>query len=265
MVLINKIFMAFSTNESSEWSGLRMVLCVALGAAAVFYFVLSGVHAWRQTLEVGRPTPYEHSIYIEGKAKISAVPTVASLTIGVNTEGETASLAESENSETMRKITEGIKALGILADDIKSSSYSSYPKRVWNPDLGKDEQDGWIVDHQLTVKVRDTAKVSEVFRVANELGATNTFGPNFSIDDEETLKASARAEALANARAQAEELASSLGLAYDGVIGYSEYLSGGDYAVPYYSAEGRGGAAPEILPGQEERTLVVTLTLKLRE
>ncbi len=260
--------MMTTPNKSCSWgsSGLCHILWVVLGSAIVFFLVVSGVKAWRETMEIGRTPAVEHSIYVEGKAKVSSVPSKASISIGINTDKEVLADAEAANKDISAKITQALLALGVADADIKTSSYSSYPKTVWDPNTGRDNQEGWSVNHQIEVIVRDVSKTTDIFRVANEAGATNTYGPNFILDDEENLKASVRAEALADAEKQATELAKLIGFKYDGIIGYSEYLSGDGSVMPYYSMEAKGGAGgPDILPGQEERTLTVGLTIRLAD
>lgn len=268
MWLLNRFFMMTTPNKTKtcSWgsSGLCSILWIVLGAAIVFFLIISGVKAWRETLVVGRAPATEHSIYVEGKAKISSVPSKASLSIGINTDKEVLADAEALNKDISAKIKTALLGLGVADADVKTSSYSSYPKTVWDPNTGRDNQEGWTVNHQLEVIVRDVNKVTDIFRVANEAGATNTYGPNFMLDDEETLKASVREEAIKNAEKQAQELAAIVGFKYNGIIGYNEYLSGDGGVMPYYSMESKGlGGGPDILPGQEERTLTVGLTIRL--
>jgi uncharacterized protein YggE len=165
----------------------------------------------------------------------------------------------------MNSLIESIKALGVAAADLQTSNYSVYEDKSWNPETGAYTSNGWVVSQQITVKVRDTAKISTVLDVAGRGGATNIYGPNFTIDDPSNLKDEARMAALADAQARAEVIAKNLGVKLDKVVGYSEWSdSGMYYAERSFIGDGAGGT-PTIEPGSTDVTVNVTVTYKLAE
>ncbi len=223
----------------------------------------------RETREIGKPVPYEHSITVDAQAKVTGVPNIATINYGVETKNATLVEAQKKNTEVANALLTKVGAAGIAKEDIQTSSYNSYQEMVWNPSKQVSEPGSWIVSQQMTVKVRDIAKVSGLLETLGQNGATNVYGPNFALDEQENLKAEAREKALAQIDKKALDLSKKLGVRLERVIGYSEYTNDGAY--PMYAAYdsrmgmGGGGAAPAVSPGSVELTLNVTVTYKLVE
>lgn len=209
--------------------------------------------------QVGKPQPLEHTIYVEGEGKVTIVPDLATVTLGVETSAESVEAAQAENSRVMNGLSAEIKALGIDAKDLQTQYYSVYEDEYWNPETGEYISTGWIVSQQLAVKVRDTAKVSDVLSVAGKNGVTNIYGPDFSVDDPESQLEEARKEAIADARMKAQTIAASLGVTLGDVVGYSEY-SGGDVYYRDMYMETSAAEAPSIESGSEELSLTISAT-----
>ncbi|OGL98049.1 hypothetical protein A2304_00885 [Candidatus Uhrbacteria bacterium RIFOXYB2_FULL_57_15] len=216
--------------------------------------------------QVGKPDPYEHQISIDGTATVTGVPDIATVTLGVESKGADVATAQSTNSESTNALIASVVALGVDKSDVQTSNYSAYENTEWNPDTETYDSAGWIVSQQVTVKVRDTSRLSTVLDVAGRNGATSISGPNFTIDDTSHLRDQAREEAIADATEKAAVLAASLGVRLERVVGYSEWADS-SYPSPYYAlAEmGIGGSKPDVYAGTNEVTLNVSITYKLTE
>src|SRR6187551_809643 len=93
----------------------------------------------------------------------------------------------------------------------------------------------WLLSKQtIMVKVRDTNTTGAILDGLAKAGVTNVSGPNFTIDDEETIKAQARAKAIDDAKAKAEVLADQLGVRLGRIISFNE---SGNYPSYYAKAE----------------------------
>lgn len=220
-----------------------------------------------QTARISKPTPIEHQVTIDGTGKVTGVPDIASISMGIESKGDAVAAAQQANTDGMNALINRIMALGIAKDDLQTANYSVYQNTTYDPDTGVSTPAGWTVSQQLTVKVRDTSKISEVLDTAGKNGATNVSGPNFTIDDPSSLKAQAREKALADATEKAAALAKTLGLRLDGVIGYGEYVDNGP--VPYFGGmmtdKSMSSVSPEILAGTNDVTLNVSVTYRLAE
>lgn len=242
-----------------------------LGIVLVYSIVLLGAKI-NQTLKItnrlDEPTPVEHTIYVDGVGTATGTPDIAEISMGIESRGTDVATAQTSNTTSMNTLIEKIKALGIEEADIQTSNYSVYEDETWNPETGVYTSNGWIVSQQVTIKIRDTAKISSALETAGLGGATNIYGPSFTIDDPSNLKDEARSEALADAHSRALQIAASLGVELDGVVGYSEWTDEGSlYAERAYLSDmvGAGGSGPTISPGSSDITVHVSVTYKLSE
>jgi len=221
----------------------------------------------RQAVMVNKPVPYEHSIVVEGKSKVTGAPNIATVMLTIDTKAGSVVDAQKLNTTIVNKLLEKLKDEGVSKEDIQTSYYSSYENFEWNQSLQKSVSIGWIVSQQLTVKIRDLKKIGDVLEVAGQNGVTNISGPNLTLDDQSHLEAEARLKAIEEASVRARDLEKRLGVRLERVIGYSEWTEGPQSYNTYYAkAEGMGvGGAPEIEPGSVDLTLHVSLTYKLVE
>jgi uncharacterized protein YggE len=118
----------------------------------------------------------------------------------------------------------------------------------------------YVVAHTLTVTVRDLAKVGAILGDAQAAGVNSVGGVSFTLEDSTAAISQARALAMANAKARAEELAAGLGVKVGKVITISEY----GVSVPYPAADkayamgiGGGGSSVPISAG----TWVVSMSV----
>lgn len=244
------------------------LVLILIGSFLVVFLMAKVDQIQKETAQIGLPYPSEHTITIDGEGLVVGKPDVATVTIGVDTKASDVAGAQEQNTATTNILTEKIKGLGILADDIQTSYYSVYENFVWNADTETSESQGWVVSQTLTVKVRDTSKVSALLAVAGQNGATNVYGPSFTIDDPSQLKVQAREEAVADAAAKAAQLAATLGVKLGGVVSYSEYSGGQVYSYDSYAlatSEKAYGGAPNIESGTNEVSLTVSVTYRILE
>lgn len=241
------------------------LVLLLVGAFLVVFLMVKTDQAQKETEQIGKPTPFEHQITVEGEGRAIGKPDIATVTLGVDTKAEEVASAQATNSTTVNALIEKVKMLGISADDIQTSAYNVYENTQWNPDTETYESVGWVVSQTITVKVRDTSKISMLLDVAGKSGVTNISGPSFTVDDQSALKDEARVEAIADAKEKAAALAGELGVRFERVVGYSEWVDSGP--IPYYaeSIGYGGGGAPAIEPGTDELKLHVSITYKLVE
>lgn len=254
-----------------KWGEDRVyaVAILVLVVSAILYLGVKTDNVLRQSKEIGQPSPYEHTINIEGEGKVTGEPDIATLTLGTESKGVDVATAQQNNTTAMNKIVEGLKTLGIAEDDIQTSSYNVYENNEWNPETNTYTSKGWVVSNYVTVKVRDTSKISAVLKMAGDNAITNISGPTFTIDDPSNLKNEARIKALKQAKEKAEAVASSLGLKIEKVVGYSEWSPSTepfyDYSSSFLSVASSESAAPTIQPGSNEVVVNVNITYKLVE
>jgi len=213
-------------------------------------------------------TPPTRTITVVGQGKASGSPDVASITVGIETLGESLQTAAEENRVKMAALLEAIKKLEIADKDIRTSNYSVYTERqpVLEPRDGTKGEGGTVVYHvnnQVTVTVRDLTKLSAALDTAVATGANNIYGVNFTVDDATELENAARADAVADAKARAESLAKLAGVAVGEVMSISE-VGNGSVPVYYDSLKGMGSSSTPIEAGQLEVQTSVQVTYAIR-
>jgi len=223
-------------------------------------------------------------ITLSGHGEVQAVPDIASIYFTVETSSATQGTASEEVNKKTKNIIDFLKTSGVEEKDIKTENYNSYPKYS-NPEVcpmyypidggvppcrgGESKVVGYTVSQSVSVKVRKVDDASKIIDGINKIGVNNMSGPNFTIDDEDALKAEARREAIADARTKAEALAKDLGIKLGRVSNFSEN-TGGYY--PMFSKVGyemdgsaRNQSAPAELPkGENTISSDVTISYEIR-
>ncbi|MBP7671034.1 SIMPL domain-containing protein [Candidatus Gracilibacteria bacterium] len=244
---------------------LFAILTVFVIAAAGFA-VFSAISAWQ-----GVSGDYPREISVEATGKAYVVPDIAEITLGLDVKSDVADQAVEQNSQTMNKVMAALTKLGIEEKDIKTSYYNLGPNYEYNSNGS--EQKGYILNHSVVVKVRDFDQVGEVIAKSTEAGANIFGGVQFSVDDIESAKTLAREEAIAKAKEKAKEIAKQSGLSLGKVLNFYEYQDGGMYGKGGFYAESAvmsapvadiAVTAPTINPGEQEISLTVTLTYRVR-
>lgn len=243
---------------------------ITLGLFMIILIIFVGsqtINSVRSGMMLGDPDPSERTIFVEGEATVIAAPDIATITLGVESSAETVALAQAENTTTTNALLVAVKAAGIPDDDIQTQNYNVYEDEEWNPETFEWNTNGWIVSQSIEVTVRNTDLVAAVIVAGGDNGATNIYGPQFSIDDTGAYLEEARTEAITDARKKAQEIADALDLDLGEIVDYSEWISGGDDYRTFSYGEGMGGVAEEavsIEEGTEEINMSVTVTYQLR-
>ena len=187
----------------------------------------------------------DRTVSVTASGHVSATPDVASISTGVVTEAATAREAMTLNTAAMTKLVEGLKAAGIAAKDIQTTSVNVSP-RYTNPRDGKAPViNGYTANNQVRIVVRDLKLVGDILDAALTLGATQMGGIAFDVSTSETLKDEARKNAMVNARRRAELFAAAAGAAVGQVISISEDVQ--SHGPPVLFA-GRAKAASTPVP-----------------
>lgn len=212
------------------------------------------------------PQNFPQEITITGEGKVFVKPDIVLVNLGVKTEAKKSVDAVNKNNEKMNAIIKAVKNLGVDEKDIKTSAYNLYPIYDY-PESGRIFV-GYSLDQQISVKIRDFDKISDILDKATSEGA-NTIGDlQFTVDDLEKAKTEAREKAIEQAKAKALVLANQAGLKLIKLVNVSE-----GYASSPEPIYGRGGGidalektsiAPDIQPGQSEINTTVYLTYRVR-
>ncbi len=216
------------------------------------------------------------TINVRGEGEVLAKPDIGQFSFSVRGEGEDAAAAQSASAEAINKIMDYLKQSGVEEKDIKTTDYYLNPKYRYEERIcasgfycppSEPIIDGYEVSQTITVKVRDLDQSGALISGTGDNGATNLSGLSFTIDDETTLKAEARAEAIEKAQEKAKQLSEDLGVRIVRMVGFYEE----EYPGPIY---GYGGAemsmdasvksVPAMPTGENSITSTVNITYEVR-
>lgn len=234
------------------------VLVVALACAALTQAVCGGALAEEKSMQ--------RMVTVSGSGSVVAEPDIARLTGGFVREGQTAQAALAANTTTMTKVIAGVKAQGIEPRDLQTSSFHVEPVMVYPKDAAKDGPPritGYRVSNQVTVTVRDLAKVGDVLDRLISSGANQVHGLSFEVSKADSLKDEARRLAVQNAQRRAKLLAEAAGAELGRVVQISEETDGGA-PQPAFRAKAMSAGPVPIERGSDVLEARVTATWELK-
>ena len=159
-----------------------------------------------------------------GIGKVTVVPDLATIRLGVLIERDAAKAARNAAAEAMTGSSPPSTPSGIDDKDIPTATISLQPVYDY-PNNSSPKIRGYQLQNAVTITVRDLDKVSDVIDHAVESGATPVNGMSFDVADRATAEAKAREAAVADAKAKADSLATGLGVNIPGVATMSETVS----------------------------------------
>jgi uncharacterized protein YggE len=165
-------------------------------------------------------------ITVVGHGSISAVPDMANITLGVTSQGKTASDALAQNSEVMNSVIAALKKGQIDAKDIQTNNLNLQP--IWNHrqnDGDAPKIEGYRASNNLAVRVLALDKLGEILDVVIKAGANNFNSLQFDLNDRSAVTDQARIGAIKDARSKAELYATAAGVELGAVLEISEILA----------------------------------------
>jgi len=173
----------------------------ALLLAAAFVLPLAGAQGFAQTAS----EPRERLLSVTGEGVVRARPDMAVITLGVVSEAKDAGEALAANNEAMTTILEALRAEGMESRDLQTSGFSveplySQPPRDYDGSTPFTPQIvGYRISNNITLRIRDLARVGEILDQVVTLGANSVSGPSFTVADPTPLEDQARRAALRDA------------------------------------------------------------------
>ena len=173
----------------------------------------------------------QDGIWVTGMGEVTAIPDVAIISLGVEARATTVAEAQAQAAEAMDAVMDVLNDYGVASKDIKTQYYSIYPVRRW--DDGKETLIGYRVSNTVTVKIRKIEDTGGIIDAVTSAGGdyTRINGISFTVDDPDAYKVEAREEAMADAKAKAEQLAQLAGV----TLGKPTYIAeSGSYMPMLY-------------------------------
>lgn len=205
-------------------------------------------------------------ISASGLGTVTGKPDVLTVQLGVETSAPRAEDALDDNNNRATALIDTLKQRGVADKDIQTSQLSIYPRY---DDQGR-RITGYQANNMVTAKLRDLGGAGALIDAAAEVAgdAVRVNSIAFSIDDDSALLATARADAVRRAKAQAEQMAEAAGVKLGKVRSISESGSSAPpMPYPMYAGAPAADAAKSvpIEAGSQELNLTVNVIYEIAQ
>jgi hypothetical protein len=205
------------------------------------------------------------TLSVTGTGQVFVVPDIASISVGVRSQGETVSEAIASNNAQAQQIKDTLVAEGVDEKDIQTSGFYVYQQFDYDFQ-GQPTDYYYSVENTVFVTVRDIGKLGGILDAVGRSGANTIYGINFDVDDKSEAQSSARNLAVQAGMAQAQELAQAAGVKLGDLISINS--TGTTTSQDFYGyGMGGGGAMAESVPissGQMPINAQVILTFSIK-
>jgi uncharacterized protein len=233
---------------------------VASAALLVGAFSLGAGRSGGSSAQAATITPVRPSsarITVTGTGTGTGTPNQLVLSMGVQVNGGSVSSALDQANQAVRRVTAALRQRGVAAADIQTSGLSIYPNYQGNSQVPV----GYGISESLTATLNNLSAAGSQIEAAVHAGGNATTVDNVSVNltDDGSLLASARANAVKDARTKAAQFARALGEPLGQVIS----VSSADQSTPImYGAAvpsaGKSAAVP-ISPGSQQVSVTITV------
>ncbi|PZQ96828.1 MAG: SIMPL domain-containing protein [Cereibacter sphaeroides] len=203
-------------------------------------------------------------ITVTGEGRVDGAPDLATVMLGVTTEGATAAEAMAANSIKLGMMLEQLRTGGIEDRDIQTSGLSLNPTWSQPQDGTAPKIAGYQASNQLTVRVRALDKLGGVLDRAVSDGANTFNGLTFGLSDPAPALNEARKRAVADAMSRARVLVGAAGLTLGPVVSIAE---GGDMGMPQpmYRMDAAAASTVPVAAGEVSTSASVTMVFELKD
>ena len=210
-------------------------------------------------LEVQAPT-----IRVAGTGEVKVAPDQAHIDLAVETFAATAKAAGEENARKMERVIQALVRGGVARTDVETRNYAVYPEYLPNDTSSTPRIRGYRVSNMVTVRTGDLGRVGGLLDAALGAGANRVEGEQVCLKNPADASNRALQNAVRDARASAEAMASALGVRLGRVLDAS---TSSEPPRPYPAAMMRmdmelasfAKAPTPIQPGEQTVTSTVWL------
>ena len=264
--------------QSKPLKSIGFIVLILFIFSLTLWFFVGTAKQIKEIHYIGQESAARNVLTVSGEGIVYVKPDVARVSFSVTNESKDLAQAESINAQKMNAVIDAIKGQGVKEKDIKTTSYTLYPRYEFGtsipcmaglpcPPDNKRTLGGYEVTQSVEITIRDITKISGIVGAALGAGANQAGDLQFTVDDMEKAKSQARAIAIAQAKAKAKDLASQLGVSLQGVTSFTEngsqpfpipYLAESKVAVPTEPT-----VNPTIESGESKVQVTVTINYEI--
>ena len=152
------------------------------------------------------------TISVSGTGTVDATPDIARLSLAVQRRDARMQVARDETVKVSKAFLSLCTKLGIKESKIRTSGLTIQPEYRWDEKENKQIFTGYFVQRQLQVEINDLDKLGNVIEGAIDAGVNEVSPPQLDSSKKKELNRDALAAATADAQANAERIATTLGV-----------------------------------------------------
>jgi uncharacterized protein YggE len=216
-----------------------------------------------QAAAVPSPQPFQRYLMGNGQGQVRLTPDLASISIGVHSQGPNVGAALNENNAKAQAVSQALQAAGVEPKDIQTSAFSITPSQQPGPNGEMTGEVIYMVDNTVNVTVRDLTKIGQLLDTVVQAGANSIYNIQFDVSNKEEALAQARKLAIENAKKQAAAIAEEAGV----TLGEITSVSVSSNPVPMPMFDGKGGMSASNVPvaaGQMVITIDASVQYELK-
>jgi uncharacterized protein len=201
-----------------------------------------------QPVVTGEAAP---GIRVVGRGTATAAPDEAVFRVGVEVRRVSVAEARAAAAGAQQAVLDALRGAGIEPRDLRTVHLAVSPQYDHGP-AGRQLR-GYVVTNVVEARVRDLSQVEGAIDAALRAGGDEARleGLRFEVSDPAELRARARAEAIDDARARAQQIADSLGVSLGEPLAVDE-MSPDAPPRPMVAREAAMADATPIEPGESE-------------
>jgi len=200
-----------------------LMRAAALAAVLSTAALAAAAPAWADADPAFAATTLSLSAY--GEARVD--PDMATISLGVETQGPTAAAAMQANAAQMARVVAALKKAGIADRDLQTANLSLNPQYVYEQNQPP-KLTGYQASNQLAITVRDLGKLGPVVDATVAAGATNVSQISFGLSNPVSAENTARIAAVKALQDKASLYANATGYRISRLVNLGE---GGGYQV----------------------------------
>jgi hypothetical protein len=198
------------------------------------------------------------TVSVTGVGRVSVTPDMAYATFGVETSNANLAQAQSDNATQMAAVIAKLKSLGVADKDIQTTGY------FVSPQYDRDQKvTGYRVDNSVRVTVHDLKNLGSTIDAIVAAGANRVTGISFDLSNKDAATQQAREQAVADARAKAEQYAKLVNMQLGAPVTISETSAPAPVAVPA-AAPAAGNTSTAIQPGEGTVSVSVQIAYEIK-
>lgn len=187
------------------------------------------------------PLALAAEITVQGSGVINAEPDMVTVTANAMAAADTMLGAQEQVSQIIAQATEKLLALGVLEEDIITTSYSYSPSYNYDYDIPK--LTGYEANHTISITCRDIQMLDSVIGAVTDSGVSRIYDVSYDTSLRGELYKQALDLAIRSAQEKAQAMAVSGGVTLTGLERLTENASyDARYAVTMSAAKAEGAS-----------------------